>query len=91
MPNDEVSHRGRIIQVEGGKRVLFRLRAVGGYADDFRKVSAQRFSRRSPVTAYLDLGKCLTFETFDQHEIARPDIGANLVEWQLGLVTKFAH
>src|SRR4029453_8319513 len=91
MPNDEVGNPVRIVEMEGGKRVPFGLGPVGGYADDFWKVSAQRFSRRGPIPAYFDLWECLAFEAFDQHEIARAEVGANLLEWPLGLVAKLTH
>src|SRR6185503_19370055 len=91
MLNDEVGDPVCVVEMKGGKRVFFGLRPVGGYADDFRKVSAQRFARRGSIPAYFDLGKCFAFEAFDQHEIARTEIGADLLEWQLWLVAKLAH
>src|SRR5262245_32972986 len=91
MLNDEVGDPVRVVEMEGGKRVYLSLGPVGGYGDDFRKVSRQRFSRRGPIPAYFDLGKCFAFEAFDQHEIARAEIGANLLERQLGLTAQLAH
>ena len=91
MLNDEVGDPVRVVEMEGGKRVSFSLGPVGGYADDFRKVSPQWFSRRGPIPAYFDFRERFAFEAFDQHEIARAEIGADLVEWQLGLAAKLAH
>src|SRR4029078_11225036 len=85
MLNDEVGNPVRVVEMEGGKRVFFGLRPVGGYADYLRKFSAQRFSRRGPIPTYFDLRECFAFEALDQHEISRAETGADRLECYLSL------